>query len=147
MTGPVVAEVLRPAQEALYARLRGDEALRDLLAAPGGPRGLHGVYDGAPEGAPYPYVVLGEAVETPRNAHGAFGAEVLADVHVWDQARTFSTAQRVAGRVRALLDHQPLAVAGHVVVSVRHEQTQTLRDPDPELRHLLVRIRITTEQE
>lgn len=129
----VAADLLWPLQVALYQRLSG------ALSVP--------VHDGPPEGSTYPYVVLGEVVETPRNAHDRYGAEVLATLHVWSQSDGYKEGLAIAADLRAALDHQQLVVAGHHIVSVRHEQTQTLRDPDPELRHVPVEFRITTEQE
>lgn len=143
-------ETLGPIQRSLYLRLTGDATLTAMLGtAPATPaRGaLMGVYDGAPEGAPFPYVTLGEAIETPRNAHAVYGAETVVTLHVWSKQRGYSEGLGIAGRLRQLLDHQLLDVVGHDVIAVRHEQTLTLRDPNPELRHLPVRFRITTEQE
>lgn len=147
MSNPTATDVLGPVAVALYQRLAGDAPLVAFLGVDAG-RGLDGVYDlVAPEAAPTPYVVLGDGVETPRNVHGGYGAEVIVDLHVWDRSQSTSTVSSIANRLRGLLDHQPLTVSGHTVVAVRHDQTLTLRDPDPELRHLMVRIRITTEQE
>lgn len=144
MTGQTAKDVLGPLQAALYALLDGDENLTDLLGHTGD---RNGVYDDVPENVVYPYVDLGETVSTPRNTHDGFGAESLVTLHVYVKARGNATAFPIVNRIRALLDEQHLAVAGHTVVSVRHEQTQTLRDPNPGIRHLPVRIRITTEQE
>ncbi|MGH3598938.1 MAG: DUF3168 domain-containing protein, partial [Pseudonocardiaceae bacterium] len=83
----------------------------------------------------------------PRNTHGQFGREVVKTLHVWDRARGFSRCQAIATRLVVLLDHQPMELPSHLVVSVRHEFAQLLRDPDPELRHMPIRFRVTTEQE
>lgn len=147
MSTPVSLDTLGPLQAALYARLAGDQTLLDLLGHKGGPKPQNGIYDDVPQGALFPYIEIGEVIETPRNAHGEFGSEHLATLHVWGNKRGFKDAQAVVARVRALLDHQPLTVTGHNVWRVAHEQTLTLRDPNPELRHLPVRFRITTEQE
>lgn len=133
-----VADPLLDIQQGIYRRLTGDAALGLLVT---------GIFDEVPEGQTYPYVVLGEVIATPRNAHGSFGREVVATLHVWDRFRGYSRGLAIMNRVVALLDHQPLTLAGHVVVSVRFEFSQTLRDPDPEIRHIPVRFRVTTEQE
>lgn len=132
VTGPLLA--------ALYLKLAGDATLEGL--APGG---IHDT--AAPEVSGYPYLIIGDAVETPRNDLATYGAETLADIHLWDRTQSTNDLWTIANRVRGLLDHQPLTIAGHQTVAVLHEQTLTLRDPDPELRHLMVRIRIITEQE
>lgn len=144
MTALTADDALEPIQAALYARLSGDATLTGLL---GHRAGQNGVYDDVPENALYPHVVIGEAIETPDGAHDRFGAQVVVTIHVWVEARGFKTAYPIVRRLRALLDEQPLPITGHHTVSVRWEFTQTLGDPNPELRHLPVRFRITTEQE
>lgn len=139
-------DTVDPVAAALYARLAADEQLGDLLGRT--PDDV-GVYDEwAPETALASYVVLGEFVETPDNALGEFGTNVVVTLHVWTRATSYVPGRAIAGRIKTLLDHQPLDVGpGLTVVAVRHEQTLNFRDPDPDLRHLPVRIRITIEQE
>lgn len=129
-----------PIQKAIYARLSGDEELRGLAK---------GVFDHVPEKAPMPYVVVGEAIEAPDDTLDSFGADTLAGVHVWTRARGFVEGNTIAGRVMALLDrqHRALAVEGHRVVAVRFRQEQPVKDPDPEIRHVIVRFQVVTEQE
>lgn len=127
-------------QTALYGVLTGDAELTGLAAG--------GVHDFVPEPAPYPYVHLGEAVETPWNTHGGYGRETAAMLHVWSRYRGFAEALRIAARVIALLDHQPLTVAGHGHISTEYEFMQTITDPDPSglIRHVPIRFRVRTEQ-
>lgn len=124
-------------QSALYRRLNTDTTLRAMIT---------GVFDEVPEGQTYPYVVIGEAWETPRNSHDGFGREVVTTVHVWSRYRGFAEGLRIAERIVTLVDHQELPVTGHIVDSIRHEFIQTLRDPEPEIRHVAIRFRVTTEQ-
>lgn len=143
-------DTLGPTQAAFYARMIGDATLLAKLGqktVPSGKPPMDGVYDGAPEGAPYPLIDLGEAVETPRNALAQLGSEVVVTLHVWLQGDGYAAGHAIVNDLKRLFDHQPLVIAGHAVVSVRHEQTLTLRDPNPKLRHLPVRFRLTTEQE
>lgn len=146
-------DLLGPASLALYRRLSGDATLRGLLGvAVAAPDTENGVYDSwAPEDAPDRYVTVSDLIETPYNTHGAWGADVVATLHVWTRGvRSWTPGLGIAARIKTLLDHQPLPLVdapGLVVTAVRHEQTLTLGDPDPEVRHLPVRIRITIEQE
>lgn len=143
MTGPVdpvALQDLGPLQQALYARMVGDAELVGLLGAPR-------VYDNVPENVVRPYITLGEAIEFPDNTHDQFGSEVTETLHVWSDYRGFAEGLAIAARLRALFDHQPLDVDGLAVVAVRWELTQTLRDPDPAVRHVSVRFEISTEQE
>lgn len=143
----VFRDSLGPIQQAFYDRMVGDETLIGLLWHQIDDDVLTGVYDQPPEEAQHPYVDLGQGIETPRNTLAEAGAEAVQTLHVWSRQRNFAEGLQIVGRLRELFDHQPLTVAGHHLVSVRHEMTQTLRDPDPEIRHLPVRFRITTEQE
>lgn len=137
-------------QGAMVALLRGDTA---LLAMVGAMRGATAspastVYDYVPEDVPYPFIVIGEAIETPDNRHGGFGRQTVPTLHVWDQYRGYARVLRVGARVTELLDHQPLNVPGLSHVATRFEFSQTLTDPEPpgDIRHLVLRYRVVTEQ-
>lgn len=127
-----------PIQEAVYQRLTGDTPLMNQVT---------GVFDHVPENIDHPYVVIGEAIETPDNSHTEFGRETVITLHVWSKFRGMSEALKVVRRIIDLLDHQPLVVEDHHHVATRYEFSQTLRDPNPDLRHIPVRFRVTTEKE
>ncbi|HET8684977.1 MAG TPA: DUF3168 domain-containing protein [Micromonosporaceae bacterium] len=139
MTAPVRRGAAAPIQAAVYAALAGDQ---ELSAMVGGR-----VHDHVPEPAVYPYVTVGEAVESPDDTLDRFGADTMIVVHVWSEYRGYAQGNAIAGRIQALLDRQPLTVSGHLVVAVRFKQTQPARDPDPQLRHVVVRFQVVTEQE
>ncbi|WP_152476606.1 DUF3168 domain-containing protein [Nocardiopsis salina] len=127
-------------QSALYQRLTAEDA--DLGAA---------VYDYVPEpeAAAWPYVTIGEAIETPANAHDFIGRDTTVTLHVWSKYRGFAEANAVANRVTALLDHRPADLdigPGQYTTSLRFEFGQTLRDENPEVRHAVIRFRIRTAQ-
>ncbi|MEU2077103.1 DUF3168 domain-containing protein [Streptomyces sp. NPDC013489] len=126
-------------QTALYGKLTADAPLMALVT---------GVYDFVPETAVYPYIHLGEAIETPRNAHDRFGRETVVTLHVWDRHRGFKTVLQIGARITALLDHQPLTIPGLAHIVTRYEFGQPLTDPEPpgDIRHLVLRFRIVTEQ-
>lgn len=124
-------------QRAIYGVLSGDATLGVLVS---------GVYDDVPEDAAFPYVVLGESMETPRNSHSSFGRETVVTLHVWSKQAGFTEANAVLEELVALLDHQPLSIVNHHHISTRFEYSQTLRDPDPTIRHVPARFRIVTSQ-
>lgn len=105
---------------------------------------ITGVYDFVPETARRPYLTVGEAIETPDNVHGGYGRQTLITLHVWTDARGYAPGAAIADRVVALLDHQRLTIAGQKWISTRFEYGQALPDPDPRIRHHLLRFRITT---
>lgn len=107
------------------------------------------VYDYVPESAPTDYVTLGEAFATPDNDHYAFRWQILHTFHVWSRSRGWKVPLGTATDIVATLDHKRdiILIPGWHCVSIRFEQVLTLRDPDPEIRHVPVQFRITMEQE
>lgn len=138
---PEALDALAPVQVALYQRLAGDGELLALLGDE------DRVYDDVPEDARFPYVTIGESLESPDNHHGGYGSDISATLHVWSRYAGFTEANTIAARIRRLLDHQPLQVTGQKVIAVRWEFAQALRDPDPAIRHVQIRFEIITEQE
>lgn len=136
MTTPPNSLALLPLQGAMFARIKADVPLNTAVGGR--------VYDEVPEAATYPYVVLGEGVETPDNEVAAFASRVAATLHVWSSYRGFREALDLAGHLIRLFDRQPLTVPGRNVVAVRHEQTITMRDPDSDVRHVVVRFGVET---
>ncbi|MER7963607.1 DUF3168 domain-containing protein [Streptomyces ardesiacus] len=136
MTSPAP---MLPVQTAIYGRLKNDAALSGMIS---------GVYDYVPEEAAYPFVVIGEALETPDNRHGGFGRETVVTLHVWSRYQGYAQVLRIGARVTALLDHQPLTLPGLDWIATRFEFSQTLTDPEPpgDIRHLVLRYRVVTEQ-
>ncbi|WP_299542024.1 DUF3168 domain-containing protein [uncultured Streptomyces sp.] len=128
-----------PVQGALFTVLRGDSALSALIK---------GVHDYTPEDVPYPFVVVGEATEIPDNRHAGFGRQTVVTLHVWSRYRGFAEVLRIGTRITALLDHRPLTIPGMDWIATRFEFSQTLTDPEPpgDIRHLVLRYRIVTEQ-
>jgi hypothetical protein len=146
VTTPISANPGWAVQVAAVAILKADDTLKGLLG------NKAAVYDGPPETATYPYVAVGDHLSIPDNAQGQYGREVTETIHVWTKTRTNAQGQRIADRVTALLDHRvsemstALAGNGHKCVSIRQEFDQALRDPDPEIRHHVVRFRVQTAQ-
>ncbi|WP_199845121.1 DUF3168 domain-containing protein [Streptomyces scabiei] len=137
MTMPVSASAILPVQGAVLAALQADTALMDLVK---------GVFDGVKEKQPYPYVVLGEAIETPDNTHDSHGSNTVITLHVWSQARGYAQALTIATRLRALLEHRRLTIAGHGHVATYFVSQQTMTDPEPpgDIRHVPVSFRVLT---
>jgi hypothetical protein len=136
---------LNALQSAVVAKLKADSALVALLG------GRQAVYDQPPEAADggYPYVRIGDHLSIPDNDLSTFGRQITMTLHIWTKARTSATGQAIADRITALLDHKPaaLTVTGHDVVSIRNEFDQALTDPDPEIRHHVLRFRVITAQQ
>lgn len=136
-----------PVQAALFMVLSTDPELAALI---------NGVGDGPPESAggdfataDLPYVDLGDVISMQDNAHGQFGREIVHTIHVWTRGYSTAPGYAISAVVAALLDHQhrslnEVIAPPHRVVSIRLEYVQALRDPKPDVRHLVMRFRIHT---
>jgi hypothetical protein len=135
---PVSASAALPVQDAVRAALQADTALMDLVK---------GIFDWVEEKQPYPYVKIGQALETPDNTHDSHGSRTLITLHVWSQHRGYAPALTIASRVRALLEHRPLTIAGHRHVATYFVSQQTITDPEPpgDIRHVPISFRVLTE--
>lgn len=110
---------------------------------------INGVFDEVNAGGvPEPYITIGEAIETPDNSHDRFGRQGLFAIHIWTRYRGYRQALEIKDRVIELLDHQELDLGPDIhPVATRFEFAQNLRDEDdPEVRRVLVRFRVFTEQ-
>lgn len=124
-------------------------AIMELLHSNGTLSGMvDSIYDYLPEKAPYPFVVIGEAVDTPDNAHDRFSRQTVVTLHVWSKYRGYAQALRIAEQLVAILDHRPLNIRLLTHVVTRYEFSQTLTDPEPpgDIRHVVLRFRVITEQ-
>lgn len=125
--------------------------LYELLSGDGTLGALADVYDEVPEDAEPAYVVIGEMTSTPDGAHGSFGRQTEAVLHTWTRASSHRSGNQIGARLVALLTRQASAldtlVTGHTVWMIEHEFAQTLRDPEPGIRHRVDRFRIWTRQE
>lgn len=140
-------------QAVIVARLRADATLAPLLApAKGVTPAVPAVVDQPAEGQSKPYVRVGDHLSIPDNDHTSYGREVTENLHVWTQTRSSKPGQDIADAITASLDHQvaafsaALAPYGFKCVTIRQEFDQALEDPDPQIRHHVLRFRIQTKQ-
>lgn len=128
-----MATALRPVQSAIFVKLAASSSLTPLVS---------GVYDEVPEPAPYPYVSFGSIQEFASDAHDRQGLEVLVTIHVWSEAPGMGEAYDIFAAVDAALDRVPLTLAGFTDVSIKHDQHQAVKDPDPSVRHINAQYRV-----
>jgi hypothetical protein len=140
---PVSTSPASALQAAIVAKLKGDAPLVTLLG------GRQAVFDQPPEGEAYPYVRVGDHLSIPDNDLTSYGRQITETLHIWTKARSNKQGQDIADRITALLDHQvdALTLAGHRIVSIRAEFDQALTDPDPQIRHHVLRFRVITAQD
>jgi hypothetical protein len=130
-------------QIGIYQRLTGDAELMGLVT---------GVWNEAPEDQDLDYVVVGTRKQSiPDDVHGRHGRQNIVDVDTWTRARSSIPGDNIGARVVELLTRQHEAldalVDGHVVWMAKWEFSQSLVDPDRELRHRTDRFRFHTSQD
>lgn len=120
------------------------KAIFDALAA--GPAIAGGkVFDHVPDGNQFPRVTIGEEqIVNDDNSCGG-GWLVYVDIHVWSRGVGFPEAKVIAAsvvtRIAAIT-----AIAGFSLISVRHEDTRSLRDPDGLTSHVVCSFQFIIDQ-
>lgn len=109
-------------RRAIHGKLRGDTTLMALLATPPAGYSKSTFDDQAPEGAQYPYVIVGQSASTPRYAMSALAM----DEDVWlikgvDRNHTSDIADAIADRLDALLTDGSLSISGKTKLYLRRE--------------------------
>lgn len=125
-------------QKAIYAELAADSALTALL---GGER----IYDDVPRGAAFPYVTFGPSTTRDWSTGTETGAEHLITLRAWSKGGGQKEVHILLEAVRTALHEASLTIAGHRLVSIRHELSDTLRSADGESYQGIARFRAVTE--
>ena len=119
-------------QKAIYSALGSDSALSALIT---------GVYDDVPEGATYPYVVIGEQTAVNFGSKTLDGLEYTLTIHVWSQYRGRKEAKEIMEKIYDVLHESSLSVTGASLVNLRQEFETSLVDSDGITRHGVMRFR------
>ena len=127
-----------PLQQSIFAALGADAQLTALI-------GPGRVFDDIPQGTPPPYVVIGRMTAQDWSTGSEDGTEHVFTVHVWSGARGKKQAHEILGAIRAALHNQPLTLAGHSLINLRHQHSEVRRDTDGETVHGAARFRAVTE--
>jgi hypothetical protein len=129
-------------QAGVYQLLTADATLMGLVNA---------VVDEPAEDEDLDYVVVGSRkLSVPDNVHGGNGRRNSVTVDTWTRARSSIPGDTIGARIVELLDHQHAAldalVVGHQVWKCRWQQSQSLDDPEREIRHRIDLFDIYTAQ-
>jgi hypothetical protein len=125
-------------QKAVFEALEADATLIGLT---GGGR----IHDDAPQNAAFPYITFGQSIVRDWSTGDDTGAEHVLTLHVWSRAAGRKEAQAIMRAIRLALDDEPLVIEDHRLINLRHELSETARDPDGETVHGIVRFRAVTE--
>ncbi|WP_420392565.1 DUF3168 domain-containing protein [Acuticoccus sp.] len=123
---------------AIHQRLTADAVLGAVLAG-------SQVFDGTPQGVPYPFVATGEVRSRPLDGDDPPTLEHRVELVVHSRAAGRREASDVAERVRMLVDGAALAPAGHRLVSIRHIDTEVIGSRDGRAYRARMRFRALTE--
>jgi Protein of unknown function (DUF3168) len=125
-------------QRGVYQALAGSS---DLTALLGGTR----IYDDAPQAAPYPFVTLGQSVIRDWSTGTEDGAEHNLTLHVWSRSGGKKQVHQIIEAIKEVLHDQPVTLADHHLINLRHEFSEARPDPDGDTFHGIVRYRAVTE--
>ncbi len=128
-----------PVQEAIYGALIGDPTLQGLLGNPAR------VFDHAPQGSDFPYLVIGESQASQFDTKTESGLDQRLTLHTWSRYRGLKETKEIMAAVIDALDGQSLAVGGHALVLLRFEFATTIVDDDGLTRHGVQRFRVLTQ--
>jgi hypothetical protein len=135
---PAIAEVASWAlQRGVYQALAGSSDLTTLLGAR--------IYDDAPQAAAFPFVTLGQSVIRDWSTGTEDGAEHNLTLHVWSRGGGKKETLEIIQTIKAVLHDQPLLLADHHLINLRHEFSEARLDPDGDTLHGIVRYRAVTE--
>jgi len=125
-------------QKAVFAALSADATLTGLI-------GAGRIHDDAPQQAAFPYLTFGQSTVRDWSTVTEEGAEHALTFHVWSRAAGKQEAHAIMRVVRRVLHDQFLTLEDHRLINLRHELSETSRDPDGETVHGLIRFRAVTE--
>lgn len=125
-------------QKAVFAALSGDIALTALI-------GTGSIFDDVPRDATFPYVTFGQSQVRDWATGSEKGHEHVFTLQVWSQENGRKEVQEVLGMLEEVLHDSALTLEGHQLVNLRHEFSQSRREPDGETYRGIIRYRAVTE--
>jgi len=126
-------------QQAVFAALGADDTIKDIVDDP--PR----IYDSVPRGAAFPYIVIGESRESDAGTATDSATAHTLTIHVWSRAPGTKESRVAAAAVLDSLNNAALTVAGHTLVDLRWQDTDTRREGDGETIHAQLRFKALLE--
>jgi hypothetical protein len=125
-------------QKAVYGALIAHAGLVTLL---GGAR----IYDEVPRGAAFPYVTFGPSTMRDWSTGTETASEHILTLRVWSKSGGERDVHLILEAIRTALHEAALTVVGHRLVSLRHELSDAMRDPDGETYFGTARFRAVVE--
>lgn len=138
-----------PLQQAVFSTLQADAALQGLTG-----QVPARVFDQVPqdlwqapdaEGRYPPYVVIGLSKAQDFDSKTEDGCDLTLMIHTWSRYRGFKEAKQIMAAIVDALDRQGLSIAGHDLIQLRFEFSDTFLEEDGLTRHGVQRFRALTE--
>ncbi|MDE2337569.1 MAG: DUF3168 domain-containing protein [Alphaproteobacteria bacterium] len=142
------ADSLWDVQTGVYALLTTTAALTAQLAA-----GAGSVLDHVPEGAPFPYVVLGAASSVPSDTQGFSGSEATLTIDTYSRGAGMEETRRIMSAIYDALHAAAFSVPNQTLVQCRCVESATSVEADglrryeqnALVRHGVQKFRVITE--
>ena len=102
-----------------------------------------GVHDHVPQESAYPFVVIGELVETEDNTDDAEeGEQASLTIHSYSRKLGRKETGQIQAEIRSTLHRATLGASSFNFVSIDHTQSQSFTDADGITRHGIVEFNI-----
>jgi len=132
----IVGSAMSAIQTAIGAKLTNDTTLSALIT---------GVFDfrGIPPDQAFPYVTIGDMVETDDSTFDTLGYLDECTLHIWSIQPGSQECQQILKRLNQLLTEEPLTLEDLNHIGTWYERAWILADPDDaRITHMAVRYRI-----
>ncbi|MEQ1956013.1 DUF3168 domain-containing protein [Mesorhizobium sp. CN2-181] len=132
-------------QIATVARLKGSAGVVELID--------QRVYDDPPRNsdgqvtATFPYLSFGPTQILPDGWDCQNSSEVFLQLDAWSRKPGFAEVKKIAGSVRSALHKYDLPLTENALVSLEHDSTRILRDPDGKTSHAVVTFKAVVEHD
>ena len=133
--------------KAVFDRLKSTPAVTTFT-------GQH-IYDRVPEktdgtpNVPFPYVSLGPSSAIPDDFDCLQGEEITIQLDVWSSGagEAYGTVQcrKICGAIKKALHDVDLSLPTNALVTLQHEITRIIDDPNPAINHGVVQFTATVE--
>lgn len=106
--------------------------------------GMPPVYDDVPQGAQFPYIVIGDDISTPFDDDCGVGAETLVTIHVWSTYSGRREVKDILALIYSAMNRAKLPLNNAYTVDCNFDYQDTFLDPDGVTRHGIIRFRLLT---
>lgn len=109
-------------QKQLYTLLANDVILLNQVT---------GIFDETPEDEPFPYIVIGDAQETPFDTYPKMGRIAAITITVWSQHTGFLEVLSISDRIITLLNRYSFSsILPYISIYTMYKSGITKRDSD-----------------